>query len=295
MLSLSRCYFTGNTAIEEMPPRMSSVGLRAFRLGICSLLLGNACSAPEQPGVLPRTPVGRQAYDSSDLRWEQMPIERGTIWFERGSFPSSKRQELADSVQTARTRVIDKLALGRDTTLELFFVASRQSMQRIVGAPIAGFVQPGQLAAFFVASPGYRPPITHELTHVYTMAYWGQSAQVGDPSGPRAWLGEGVATLVAGSCQGITNDEMAAALQRVGALPTVNELTTRFRALPEDAGMPAAGSLAQFIFERRGTEGLRDLWLGGTVAPAMERAWRAKLDTIRPRRLDIARVMREGC
>jgi hypothetical protein len=177
----------------------------------------------------------------------------------------------------------------------LFVLESRGAMQRLMGRPLAGFVQPGEATAFFVWTPDYRAPLRHELAHLYTFERWGRPA-AGDSA---AWLVEGTGAWAGGACLGKSSDALASGLLARGALPPVDSLALHFRGLAEDVGMPAAGSLTRFIRAREGVAGLRARWRAGfrNMLPdsAMYAAWRRHITSIPPATLDIVRVMKEGC
>ena len=84
-----------------------------------------------------------------------------------------------------------------------------------------------------------------------------------------------------------------------GRLPSVGELSARFRQLDEDVAMPSAGSLVGFIYAREGVAGLRARWRSGAgeLLPdsGLIVAWQTHLAGVQPETLDIARVMQEGC
>jgi hypothetical protein len=236
-----------------------------------------------------------------------LPARRLTLYIQDDPSTRGRDTQLADAIIAAQSHVLaaldEPVIAPNDTTrAALFLLASRDDMQRISGRPLAGFVQPGEPTAFFVSAPGYRPPFDHELAHLYTLQRWGAPAA---GAGSVIWLVEGIGGWINGPCQGHGNAELAAGLLRDGRLPTVSDLVTRFRELPEDVGMPAASSLVEFIQMREGlgvgegVAGLRRRWAASaTVArpdSSIERRWRAWIATLPPATLDVPRVLREGC
>jgi hypothetical protein len=156
-------------------------------------------------------------------------------------------------------------------------------------------VQRGEATAFFVWMSGYRAPLRHELAHLYTFERWGQPA-AGDAA---TWLVEGIGAWAGGPCLGESPDALAAGLLARDRLPSVGELSTRFRDLAEDVAMPTAGSLTAFIHAREGIAGLRARWGSGPTGllpdSVLVAAWRRHLAGVRPGTLDVARVLQEGC
>ena len=267
-----------------------------------------ACGGPE-PGPRPAGPVAAQLYDAPGFTWRvvELPKNGLRLYIQRGTDADSDPRTLADSVLGAQADVLALLeeplvapGASRQDSAEqvyaaVFIVGSRADMQRLAGRPIAGFVQQGEPSAFFVWTAGYKAPLRHELAHLYTFQRWGQP-----PTGSAAtWLVEGIGAWAGGSCQGHSPDALAAGLLASGRLPSVIELSERFRDLGEDIAMPSAGSLVGFIHEREGVAGLRARWQSGPrgLLPdsGFSAEWRSHLASVQPGSLDIARVMQEGC
>jgi hypothetical protein len=248
-------------------------------------------------------------FDTSGFSWRvvELPKRGLRLYIQRGTDADSDPRALTDSVLRAQTDVLALLAepliaprrsppdTAGDAAAALFVVGSRADMQRLAGRPLAGFVQQGEATAFFVWTSGYRAPLRHELAHLYTFLRWGQP-----PAGAAAaWIVEGIGAWAAGPCQGKSPDALAAGLLTSGRLPSVAELSTRFRELDEDVAMPSAGSLVGFIHARQGITGLRAQWdsAPGESLPdsGLIEAWRTHVATVLPATLDIARVLQEGC
>ena len=275
-------------------------------LAVC-LLLGCARS---ESGPRPTGTVAARAFNARGFRWRviELPEQGLRLYMQRHTAADESSDAIVDSVVRAQN---DVLALVEEPAVPttkvgpregrppgeaaLFFLGSRAEMQRLSGRPLSGFVQPGEATAFFVSAPGYRAPLRHELAHLYTLERWGRPA-AGEAA---TWLVEGLGAWAGGPCQGQSPDALAAGLLLRGALPPVAELAARFRALPEEVAMPAAGSLIQFLYTHEGISGLRGRWHSelGRALPdsATEAAWRAYVGSVRPGALDITRVMQEGC
>ena len=260
---------------------------------LCVLGCTRAGDAPRPSGA-----AASRAFGMNGFSWRviEVPEARLNLYIQRTDGDDDV-QQIVDSAKRAQADVLSLLAESKSggQTSSLFFVRSRSDMQRISGRPIAGFVQPGEPTAFFVWSRGYRAPVRHELAHLYTFDRWGRP-----PGGDSAtWLVEGIGALAGGSCQGKSADALAAGLLARDRLPSVADLVQRFREIPEDAGLPAAGSLTEFLYAKEGIHGLRARWQSpsGAMLPdsASESAWRAHVKSVLPAELDIARVMREGC
>ena len=209
---------------------------------------------------------------------------------------------LADSVEQARKAALstlDEIDLPDEPKLEVFLLDTREDMKRIAGRTISGFAQPGELTAVFIAGPGYKPLIRHELTHAISFVRWGE-LRAG------VWLAEGLATITQGRCQGHSTDEIAAGYLASGKLPSVAAMLHDFGSVGELQGYIGAASFADHIRRRYGSATLRALWQGRAPDSLMsdlaqtnggnaEREWRAALHAIAPANLDSARLFREGC
>jgi hypothetical protein len=275
----------------EIPVSGSNRLVRASSGGL--LLLAAAC---HDPPPRPQGTVAQRVFDSPGFRWSATVLpERGLRVYVQA--PGHPEPAMIDSLLRAQGDVLRRLEEPphgeSHRSAEIFMVRSREDMRRVAGAPIAGFVHPGESSAFFVWAPGYRAALRHELAHLYTFERWGLP-----PAEQRAtWLVEGIGHWATGRCQGHTADALAAGLLQRGALPTVAELVERFRDMPEEVGTIAGASLVGFIVAREGVPGLRARWRGDQPHPdsATEAAWRARLAATPPARLDVPRLMREGC
>jgi len=235
--------------------------------------------------------------------WRTTEIPGVIIHLQPGSAAEHAARAIAESVTVARREVVGLLeGSGLDDDApraRLFFLNSREEMQRMTGRPLMGFVQDGEPTGAFVYAPGYRlgPLLRHELTHLYSFALWGSP-----PSG--AWLVEGLGAWATGPCQGYTNDELAAGALARGELVPLKTLATAFRETREDIAMPEAGSIVGYLIRQRGLADIRARWTRetppgehplGPEGETIERTWLDELARVRPATLDIPRVMKEGC
>jgi hypothetical protein len=250
------------------------------------------------PAPRPTNPVAARAFDTPGFSWRvvDLPSHGLRLYIQRGTDADDNSRPLTDSLLQAQAHVLALLEEPPGTEpAELFILGSRADMQRLAGRPLAGFAQQREATAFFVWSSGYRAPLRHELAHLYTFQRWGQR-----PADTAAtWLVEGIGAWAGGPCLGKSPDALAAGLLASGRLPSVGELSARFRQLGEDVAMPSAGSLVGFIHAQEGIGGLRSRWRLGAdeLLPDSELsvAWRTHLAGVPPQTLDIARVMQEGC
>jgi hypothetical protein len=271
-----------------------------MRIGIgalVALVVALGCDRPRQveSSGAPIGSLAQRVRASGDFNWREVALpDLGLrVYLQR----ETESTGVVDSVRRAQEDVLAMLEEPKSAPREaaVFVLASRADMQRLAGRPLAGFVQPGEPTAFFVWSPGYRPPLRHELAHLATFERWGPPA-AGDSA---TWLVEGIGGWAGGACLGNSPDALASGVLARGAVPTLAAMTGHFRSLPEDVGMPTASSFVQYLYARGGVAALRSLWQGagtrGLPDTQMDGAWRAHLTTVPPATLDIARVMKEGC
>lgn len=267
-----------------------------------------ACAGAD-PAPRPTSPVAARVFDAPGFSWRAVELPRHglRLYIQRGTDADEGRRALTESVLRAQADVLALLAeplvaprsSPHDTAgpvpAALFILGSRADMQRLVGRPLAGFVQQDEATAFFVWTSAYRAPLRHELAHLYTFQRWGQP-----PAGAAAtWLVEGIGAWAGGPCLGKSPDALAAGLLTSGRLPSVEELSAHFRELDEEVAMPSAGSLIGFIHAQEGITGLRTRWGSGAgeLLPdsGLSAAWRTHVASVRPGTLDMARVLQEGC
>lgn len=269
-------------------------------IGLLSCLATGACArgqTSEDNGAL-----ARRLLADARTEWRTVLVPGARLRFARGGAADRNGPTVAESVRVIRRDLLARLgiAVAEDTArrANLFFVNSRDEMRRLSGRPLAGFVQQGEQTGVFVVTDGFRygPLLRHELAHLYTFEAWGT---------PRAgrWLVEGLATWIAGPCQGHSPDELAAGAAARQSLVSLTVLASNFARVDEVVAMPEAGSIVGFLVRREGLDAIRRRWREapdtihplGRNGPTIEAAWLSELRSVRPATLDVARLMVEGC
>ena len=262
-------------------------------------------STDDRPVSLPVAGTGsttRKLLANKRFDWRVFETPHARLHTARKSRVFERAPSLADSVEQARAAALTTLEekdLPNEPKLEVFLLDTRQDMKEITGRTISGFAQPGELTAVFIAGPGYKPLIRHELTHAISFVRWGE-LRGGD------WLAEGLATLTQGTCQGHSPDEMAAGFLAGEKLPSVAAMQNDFRRIGELQGYIGAASFIDYLRRRYGISMVRALWQGNAPNSLTndlakpeggnaELEWRIALHTITPANLDSARLYREGC
>ena len=271
---------------------------------IC-IVISCSRSTDERPVSSPVAGTGRLARTllaQTNFDWRVYETPHARLHAARRSRVFDRAPSLADSVEQARTAALSTLGendLPGEPKLEVFLLDTRQDMKQITGRTISGFAQPGELTAVFIAGPGYKPLIRHELTHAISFVRWGELRG-------SQWLSEGLATLTQGNCQGHSTDEIAAGFLAKGNLPSVASMLHDFRSIGELQGYIGAASFADHVRRRFGVSTLRALWQGRAPDSLTndlakpnggnaEREWRAALRGIAAANLDSVRLYREGC
>ena len=282
-------------------------GSVSMYFAVVSLALG--CTGARTDGSASRTetavaiapgPAARELLGVRGFEWRTTQTAHLRLHTPAGSSVNTRVAALADSTETAREAVLQLLGepkeVAKEPKLEVFFVDAREDMARLVGRPIAGFAQPGELAAAFVAGPGYRPFLRHELAHAYAAVRWGK-LEAGE------WLTEGIGALAQGDCQGHSVDAIAAGYARRGGVPPLRSLASEFRSRPELPSYVAAASVVDFVRRRAGIAAVRALWSApstgghplGADGERVEAEWRRYLDGVPPAALDTVRLIQRGC
>lgn len=288
-------------------------GLRGWMLGgiVASLL---ACAGPHPDAASQRAPdaiaangagvapgpAARELLAAPGFDWHTTESTHLRVHTPAGSYVDAHVKALADSTELARAAALQLLGEPTDHAgepkAELFFVDTREDMQRLVRMPIGGFAQPGELTAVFVAGDGYKPFLRHELTHAYAAVRWGK-LEAGD------WLTEGLGALAQGDCQGHTVDAIAAGYARKDSIPPLRTLAGDFRSFPELPSYIGAASAVDFVRRRSGIGAIRTLWQTprtnghplGTNGDSTEAEWRRHLAGVAPATLDVPSLRRAGC
>jgi hypothetical protein len=200
----------------------------------------------------------QRALEDTTFVWRSLETRGVTIYYRKDSFAERHRMMILRSVTSA----VDEVAAfldepGYGEPLSVFYLGSREEMERIVGRPYSGFADWTAHGVFVVLNPGWRSFEKHEIAHVITMGVWGS------PHDTSGWMIEGIAVSCDGWCREYTVDEVALHLLSAGRLPPLKEFVASHRSLGEIAGGIYAASVAAFIKDAYGAKALRRLWMTG--------------------------------
>lgn len=200
----------------------------------------------------------QRAKEDSTFSWESLSSDGVEIYYLKDSFAERHRAVLLRSVPVAVREALDCLGEpGYDRIIRVFYLRSREEMERIVGRPYSGFANWSESCVFVVCNAEWRSFEKHEITHVLTMELWGEA----NPSS--GWMIEGIPVYCDGWCREYSVDEMAYHFLSKEDLPQLSALFDDPRALGEIRGGFYAASIIGFIRDNYGANTLRGLWLEG--------------------------------
>lgn len=275
---------------------MIGKGLRAICLAAVTLAAGAWwTSAYGEVSLVTR------ALEDSAFTWRSSEAKGVRIYYQAGSFAERHRAMLLRSAAGALEEALECLEepeYGR--LLRVFYVDSREQMQRIVGQPVTGFANWSASGVFVVFNPEWRSFEKHEITHVLTMELWG------DPNTGSRWMIEGIPIYCDGWCREYTVDQIAFHLLSSGDLPPLKKFFDDYATLGEIRGGFYAASVIGFIRRTYGAEALRALWVNGhgglresigVDADELEASWKSYLRSkvSADVKVDIETIQRLGC
>jgi hypothetical protein len=275
---------------------MTKTGLYATALAAVLLVTCSWCaSAYGQADLVTR------ALEDSSFTWLSSESSDVRIYYQPGSFAERHRAMLLRSVTGALEEALECLEEPEyDRLLRVFYVESRQEMERLVGRPVTGFANWEASGVFLVFNPEWRSFEKHEITHVLTMELWGA------PDPGSRWMVEGLPIYCDGWCREYSVDEIAFQLLSDGDLPPIEELFENYAALGEIRAGFYSASVIGFIRRTHGAKALRALWLDGhgdlresigTDADQLEASWKRYLKSSVDAnvKVDLETVSRLGC
>jgi hypothetical protein len=225
--------------------------LRALAITCVAAMWCAACGGSGAPSA-----EAQRILDDARFPWETIESPHARIHYLPGSYAAAHRDTLAARVEGARSAALGLLDIDDyPTTLDVFYVESRQNMNDLVGRPVTGFAYYRDAAIVLVLNDRWRAFERHEMTHFVTYAAWPE------PAGAAAT--EGLATYVDGACGGYPNGMVARTILDRGELIPLAVLAADFRSQDDLTAYLEAGSIVEFVAQRQGTGALRSLWDGG--------------------------------
>jgi len=216
------------------------------------------------PEAVDEGPNVRRILRDDRFDWVTVEADGFRIHFPSGSFAESQERLLPGRAEEARRTVLSRLAAEYAEPVDLFYLDSREDMERLTGRPVTGFSYFEDRAILLVFNDRWKPFERHELTHIVTMDSWP------NPAGPA--VTEGVATYVDGRCGGYENGRIVRTMLDRESLIPLETLAADFREQDDLIAYLQAGSIIDFMVHRRGPEAIHVLWKGGLgAAPGLLR------------------------
>ena len=202
----------------------------------------------------------QKALDDPYFQWRSVENARSRVYYKEGSFAERHRHMLLRSATSAID--VDLEFLGEtvyEDVLNVFFVDTREEMERITGRPVSGYANWSASGVFLVFAPDWRSFEKHEFAHIITMGGWGP------PHASSAWMIEGICVAADGWCREFSVDEIAHHLLTRGQLPPLEQLPSKLAELGEIRGGFYAASVIGFIRRQYGADAVRRLWTDGSA------------------------------
>ena len=250
------------------------------------------------PGTDSPTGLARSMLEMSSVQWVRVDSDAARVWIAAEARNDVQRDSIATAVRRARA---DNAVLFGDVAnalpIDVFLVADRQAMQRVVRRPVAGWTDPMAGTVALIGVGEHSVALRHELTHAISFNAWGA------PHEGAPWLAEGLATWVAGECAGHSPHDLARDMRARGELVPVRALVDEFPAQNDIIAYLQSGSVVGYILETYGVDAFRRVWSGGADALAalglnvarLERDWLRAIDARRSVPVDRDAIRASGC
>ena len=221
------------------------------------LLCFAGCTA--SPQAVTQGPQVRRILEDDRYEWVTVETENTRIHFPSGSYAETQQSLLPGRAEGSRQQVLSRLSVSEyREPLHLFYVDSREDMEKLTGSPVTGFSYYDDHAIVTVFNDRWRAFERHELTHTVTLGSWTR------PAGPA--VVEGLATYVDGRCGGYENGRIVRAILDQGLLIPMETLVGDFRRQNDLIAYLQAASIIEFMVHRQGPEAVAILWAQGLRA-----------------------------
>jgi hypothetical protein len=224
-------------------------------------------------------PVPIQAYlKQPGFTWKCEPSSHFQFCWEAGIDSDPNLAAARAAAEGDREGVLAMAGLPPvyEPLIYVFFLASTDRMQGLIGYRGEGRSRPVQHAIFFVPTP-IRPSLRHELTHEILTNLWGAA---------ESWIEEGFATLAGNPldpqtrCITMTEDHLM--------LPLTNLVRPEWNPsiYSADVTYDELAGFVQFLKRAYGLERVKQVWQGGSVSipkilgksvAALEADWQVEL------------------
>ena len=225
---------------------------RSFR--VPGLLLAATCTA--LPRLEAQRPQVQRLLSDHRYEWITLAADSLKIHFPVASYADANRSTLRERVEASMRAVLDRLSeTDYRTTLDLFYVDSRDDMANLTGYSVTGYTYFKESAVVVVFNAGWRSLERHEMAHAVTLGTWPEPHGIA--------VVEGVATFVDGECGGYDNGRVLRTILERGELIPLEVLEGDFRRQNDLIAYLEAAGVVEFMVSKVGPGVVRQLWNGG--------------------------------
>lgn len=264
---------------------------------------GGPTAAPDPVRQAPDTmaPAGLAASALGDtgLAWQHRRVAGFRVHFLEGSYAARHQDSLLARLPAARRRAEALLRVAPLMGLmDVFFVDTRDQMNRLVGGRATGFAQPSARAVFLV-NPTWRAFERDEIMHVVAWHAWGRPAPGTD------WLQEGLAQAADRRCGRHSNATVLRGLTRRQGWIPLSDVLERFLQQPDPHAYLQAAAFSDYLLRSFGPAALAELWhnratpdtpVAGRSLTLIERDWRTAVSQgAVPDDAELAAIEASGC
>jgi hypothetical protein len=224
------------------------------------------------------------------------------LFFPEGADPAVVR-ELSDDAAFSLHEVQAFFEVGAGRRVSVFLFASPEDKGRAMGAARTNVTKPWRGEVYVVMDDAPHEVLRHELGHAVAASFGRGPFELAGAAGglvPDPGLVEGFAAAAEGPRGELTTDQWAAAMRRLGILPSLRRVMgLGFLDLAASKAYTAAGSFVRWLRARHGASALRAIYGGASFERAtgqdlerLEGRWHAYLDSVvlEPRDLSAARL-----
>lgn len=217
-------------------------------------------------------PVGLATQALERGPWRSAASENARVHARPSVFDSIDVGSVLERVEAARSHSLELLGGAQnDRILQVFLLADRTEMERVLGRTAGGFADPMSATVLLTGHGRDRTVLRHEVMHVLSPLVWGA------PAAPSEWSREGLATRAGGSCQSQSLAAVARTMLDDGRLIPLRDVVENWYDHADLITYLEAGAFIEYLHERH-PGALRAAWSGGV--PALERHTRTSLERL---------------
>ncbi len=241
-----------------LPRPIRHLGAGSVRLAFLALVVMPACRGPAHTEMSERA---RGFLEDSGYGFRTIQSRSARIHYLENAHAGRDPSVLVDRVEGSVGDVLRELHISEfRPTLDVFYVSSRDEMERLTGFPVTGMSYSEDYTVALVFNETWRAFEDHEIAHVVSQTVWGE------PGPPKAPTLEGLAVYVDGECGGYPIGRVVRTMYDRRLLLDLDRLLGSFRVEDDLVAYLQAGSLFGFIEASGGIDAVREVWEAGLAA-----------------------------